>query len=284
MKRSNKIKADISSKIYHGFGYAAMIFVIIISVAPLLWVLLSSFKTNAEIVKSALSWPMTPSFDGYVKASETANIPLRYFTSLTITSCATLLALFIYSMASYVLARCDFKLKNVVFGLLISSMLIPVNAMVAPIYKTISILGLLDTKTGLVLIYAGFQMSLCLFIMRSYFMSIPKEIEESAYVEGAGFLRTFLSIMIPIALPALTSAAVLTFIFSWNDLLFSMLLTSSEKNRTLPLTMVLFDAMFSYDLTAMFAALVLCILPNVLMYLFLQKYIMSGLVAGAVKG
>ncbi len=279
----SRVRVDGVSRAFRLLSYVVMFFVIVVSVAPLLWVLLSSFKTNAEIVESALTLPMTPSFQGYFDASETANIPQRYLTSATVTSFATILALIIYSMASYALARFNFKLRNVCFAILISSMLLPVNAMVVPIYQTISSLGLLDTKTGLVLLYTGFQMALCLFIMRSFFLSIPKEIEESAYVEGAGYFRTFISIMLPIARPAVTSAAVLTFIYSWNDMLFAMLLTSSESNRTLPLTITLFTAMFSYDLRAMFSALVMCMIPNVILYLLLQRFIMQGLVAGAVK-
>jgi raffinose/stachyose/melibiose transport system permease protein len=275
---------DAAKSLYRIFCYVVFIIVILVSVGPLLWVVLSSFKTNAEIVESALTFPMTPSFKGYLAAGKTANIPLRYFSSFIVTISTTILALIIYSMASYVLARRKFMLRGLIFSLLVSPILIPRNALIVPIYQTIRSLGLYDTRYALILVYTGFEMALCIFIMRSYFMSIPQEIEESAYVEGASFFTTFFRIMLPIAKPALTSAAVLTFIYSWNDLLYAMILISSEEKRTLPLTMVLFTSMFSYDLPAMFAALVLCIIPNIVIYLLLQKHIMSGLISGSVKG
>ncbi len=127
-------------------------------------------------------------------------------------------------------------------------------------------------------------MSMCLFLMRSFFLSIPKELEEAAYMEGAGFYRTFFKIMLPISKPALASSAVITFIGAWNELLYALLLTSKEVNRTLPLTMKYFTSMFSFHYTPMFAALVMCIVPTILVYVLLQNQIMESMVAGAVKG
>lgn len=278
------IKRDAASKVYRIIGYIFMAFVILISIGPLVWVFLSSFKTNNEILESAFTVPKTPSLVGYQIAFETANIPMRFLTSLLVATSTTVISLVIYSMAAYVLARCKFRLRGAVFGLLISSLLIPSNAMIQPIYSTVQALGLYDTKAGLILIYTGFSMSMCLFLMRSFFLSIPKELEEAAYIEGAGFYRTFFKIMLPISKPALASSAVMTFIGAWNELLYALLLTSKEVNRTLPLTMKYFTSMFSFNYTPMFAALVMCIVPTILVYVFLQNQIMESMVAGAVKG
>ncbi|MCL2034380.1 MAG: carbohydrate ABC transporter permease [Oscillospiraceae bacterium] len=275
---------DKTFAIYAVLGYIVLLFVLLVSIAPLIWVLLSSFKTNNEILSSAFSLPHSPSLVGYRIASDTANIPMRFLTSLTVASSTTVVSVFIYSMAAYVLARCEFKLRNAIFGLLICSLLIPSNAMIQPIYSTIKALGLYDTKFALILVYTGFAMAMCLFLMKSYFQSIPKELEEAATIEGAGFFTVFWKVILPISKPALASSAILTFINSWNELLYALLLTSKEVNRTLPLTMKYFTSMFSFNFTPMFAALVMCIAPTILIYVLLQEQIMESMVAGSVKG
>jgi len=284
--RKNNIVSMESIKKYVGFAfeYFIMGFVVLISVFPLVWVFLSSFKTNNEILESAFTIPKTPSFIGYQIAIETTAIHWRFFTSLIIASAATVTAIIIYAMAAYVLARMQFWLKGFVFALLISSILIPTNAMIQPVYTIVKSLGLYDTKYALILVYSGFAMPMCLFLLRSYFLSIPNEIEESAYIEGAGFIQTFRQVMLPIAKPAVASASVLTFIGAWNELLYALLLTSSEKNRTMPLTMKYFTSMFAFNYTPMFAALVMCIIPTIIIYIVLQEQIMESIIAGSIKG
>ena len=266
------------------FEYGIMGFVVLISVFPLVWVLMSSFKTNLEILDSAFSIPKTPSFIGYSIALETAAIPMRFLTSMLVASFTTAIAVIIYAMASYVLARSKFRMKNAIFALLISTLLIPTNAMIQPIYTIVRALGLYDTKGALILVYTAFAMPMCLFLLRSYFISIPTEIEESAYIEGASFFQTFWRIMLPLARPAVASAAVMTFISAWNELLYALLLISTDSNRTMPLTMKYFTSMFSFNYTPMFAALVLCIAPTVILYVLLQEQIMQSVIVGSVKG
>jgi len=233
---------------------------------------------------SAFSIPRTPSFIGYKIAMETASLHLRFLTSLIVASSSTVAAICIYAMAGYVLARVEFRFKGAIFALLISSLLIPTNAMIQPVYSVIKGLGLYDTKLALILVYTAFAMPMCLFLLRSYFYSIPDELEEAAYIEGAGFFRTFWSVILPVAKPVIASASVLTFIASWNELLYALLLTASERNRTLPLTMKYFTQMFTFNYTPMFAALVICILPTITIYIIMQEQIMESIVVGSVKG
>jgi raffinose/stachyose/melibiose transport system permease protein len=265
------------------FVYFIVLFVLFISLVPLAWVLIASFKTNAEILSSALTLPKSPSFAGYRWAFKLAKLQYKFATSLIVAISTTVGALAIYSMAAYVLARTNFKFRGLVFTLLISSILIPINTMVQPVYEIIRRLGLYDTKLALILVNIGFSMPTCLFLLRSFLLNLPTELEESAYIEGASFPRTFWQIILPLAQPALTSAAVLTFLGTWNELLYAILLTSSERNRTLPLAIRYFVQQFTFDYSAMFAALVLYIVPSLAIYVILQNQIMEGLVAGAVK-
>lgn len=264
--------------------YSVMIFVVLICLFPLVWVFVSSFKSNIDILSSALTLPKSLSFKGYESAIKITRLEMRFVTSLIVTLSTTAISIVIYSMSAYVLARAKFKFKGVIFTLLISSILIPANAMIQPVYTVIKSLNLYDTKFALILVYTAFSMPMCLFLLRSYFLSIPNELEESAYIEGAGFFRTFWSIMLPCAKPAVASAAVLTFIGSWNELMYALLLTSSEENRTMPLAMKYFTSMFSFDYSAMFAAVVMCVLPTIIVYIILQEQIMESVVAGSIKG
>ena len=273
-----------SNVIYFSIGYIIMLIVVLISTLPFIWALVSSFKTNMQILGSAFSLPSSLDFSGYKIALQTANIPSRFKNSVIIATISTSASIIIYGMAAYGLARFEFKLRNFIFSLLICTLLIPTNAMIQPVYATINFFGLYDTIWALVLTYTAFRMPLCLFIMRSYFLSFPKEIEESAHIEGAGFMRTFIQIVLPMSKPTVACAAVLSFIDSWNELLYAMLLTSKESNRTLPLAMKFFVSMFSFNLTAMFAAMVLCMLPTIIVYVFLQEQIMESMIAGSVKG
>lgn len=264
--------------------YAVMAFVILICVFPMLWLLFSSFKTNMEVLGSAFGWPQTPSFRGYAEAIEITKIHLRYGTSLIVSGTATVLSLIIYSMAGYVLGRFHFKGKGFIYALLLSSLLVPSDAMIQPIYRLINQLGLYDTKAALIIVYTAFSMPMALFLIKSSFSDVPRELEEAAYAEGAGFLTTFGKIMLPLVQPALISVAVLTFIGNWNELLYALLLTSSEQNRTLPLMLKYFTSSFSFNYPAMFAAMVMYIAPSILIYILLQEQIMTSMVAGAVKG
>ena len=264
--------------------YGVMLFIVVICIFPLIWVFLSSFKTNSEIMASAFSIPRTPSFVGYKIAMQTAALHLRFLTSLIVASSTTALAILIYGMAAYALARIRFPFRSAIFALLISSLLIPTNAMIQPVYTVIKAFGLYDTKLALILVYTAFAMPISLYLLRSYFLSIPNELEEAAYIEGAGFFRTFRSIILPVAKPVLASASVLTFIASWNELLYALLLTASERNRTLPLTMKYFTQMFTFNYTPMFAALVVSVLPTIVIYIVMQEQIMESIVAGSVKG
>lgn len=266
------------------FDYLIMLLVVFVSIAPLIWIFISSFKTNKQILSSAFSLPTSLYLEGYTIAIETANIPMRFLTSVIVAGSSTILAVLIYSMAAYIFARVQFKGRNFLFFLLLSSMLIPSNAMVQPVYFVVKSLGLYDTKSGLILVYTGFAMAMTLALMRSAFMRIPRELEEAAYLDGAGFFRAFVQVMLPISKPAMASSAILAFINSWNEFLYAMMLTSSESNRTMPLMIKYFTSSFSFNYTSMFAALVLCILPTLVMYIFLQEKVAESMIAGSVKG
>lgn len=266
------------------FEYGMMFFLLAISVLPLIWVFISSFKNNMEVLDSPFTWPSKFTLQSYADAIRISKLPVYYVNSLFISTASTFLALFIFAMAAYAVARFNFKGRYLIYIFLSTSLLIPINSMIQPIYFIIKKLQLYDTKIGLIFVYTAFGLPMSFFILRSYFLNIPREIEESAHIDGYGFFGIFTKIILPIAKPALCSAGVMLFLNSWNEFLFALLLTSSEKNRTLPLSLKYFVVNFSYDYPSLFAAIVMIVLPSIIIYVFLQEQIMESIVSGAVKG
>lgn len=277
MKKSGK------ERVLTVLKYIFMTICVVVALFPIIWVIMSSFKTNAEILSNGIALPKNPSFKGYRDALEISPILSYFWHSIIITVISTAVNVLLLAMASYVFARCRFRGKNILYFILSLSMVIPMTALLHPVYSVIQALGLYDTRTGLILVYTALNMPMSLLILRGTFSSIPKAIEEAAYVDGAGFVRTFFQIMMPCAKGGLTSAAVLAFLQSWNEFTFALVLTSGEKARTLPLSLSYFTAQFSFNYTAMFAAVTIAVIPSIVIFAIFQEQVVSSLTAGSVK-
>ncbi|MDR1902475.1 MAG: carbohydrate ABC transporter permease [Treponema sp.] len=266
------------------FAILFMALIVFVSVGPFLWVFLSSFKTNREIL--TFSWDMGSGIHirNYINAFKIAPIARYFMNSVIVTALAMALNLMFMSMAAYVLARCTFRFKTAIRTLFSIGLLIPGAALLLPLYTSIRAIGLYNNVWGLILVFTAFGMPTSVFIMSSYFLTIPKEMEESPYIDGAGFLRTFLVIMLPLARPAFATAGIMQFLLCWNEFQFSLTLTTGHEARTLPVALYYFKSAFASDYGAMFAAIVLISIPSIIVYIALQKQIISGLAAGAVKG
>ena len=266
------------------FSYLFMALCVLVALFPIVWVVLSSFKTNREILSNGLQLPSTFSFSGYKQALEMAPILKFFVNSLIVSFASTALNVFILAMAGYVFAKKKFRFKNLIFGILSLSMVIPSTALMSPVYTVITKLHLYDTKMALILVYTALNMPISLMILRSAFAAIPTELEEAAYIDGAGFFRTFWQVMMPCAKGGLASAAVLAFLGSWNEFTFALLLTSSTSTRTLPLSLSYFTSQFSFNYTAMFAAITIAVLPSIIVFSIFQEQVCSSLTACSVKG
>ncbi|AEV30192.1 ABC-type sugar transport system, permease component [Sphaerochaeta pleomorpha str. Grapes] len=261
-----------------------VLFIFVVALGPLLWVFLSSFKSNTQILSNALSLPESLSFKNYSMAFKLAPITKFYGNSVIVAVCATLLNVVAVSMSSYVLARFKFRMRNflkILFGL---ALLIPAAAIMQPLYLNMKALGFYDTLTGLIICYAAFSIPVSMYVMMSYYLTIPRELEEAAVIDGAGFNTTFWKIIFPLANPAMATCGVLAFIGAWNEFQIAMILTSRTSKRTLPIALLYFKSQFASDYGAMFAATMVVVIPSIVVFILLQKQVVSGLVAGAVKG
>ncbi len=261
-----------------------LIFITAISIGPLFWVFISSFKTNREILASAYALPLSWKPVGYIAALKLSPIFLFYRNSIIISFSATALNLLVVSMSSYVISRYNFKGKMFFTYLISSSLLIPTAALMMPIYIIWTKMGLYDSMLGLIIVYAALGLPTSFFVLRSYFINIPKELEEAAYLDGASFSTTFFKIIMPTVKSGMSTAAILEFLTAWNEFMFALILTKSKEVRTLPLALSYFTSQFSFNYTAMFAGIIMVVLPSIVIYTILQEQVTTSMVAGSIKG
>ena len=264
--------------------YLFLALIVIISLGPILWMLLSSFKTNAEILGGVGFFTGSLSIKNYITAVTMSPIAFFYRNSILVSLGTILLTLVVVGMSAYAVTRFEFRYKKLIIGVISLSLLIPGAALMQPLYTTINSLGMTNSLLGLILVYAGFALPTSFYILSSYFLTVPKEMEESAYLDGASFVATFTKIIVPISKPGFATASIITFLNAWNEFQFALILTTGTKARTLPMTLFYFNSQFSSDYGAMFAGTILVIVPSIAIYLLLQEQVVAGLSAGAIKG
>lgn len=284
-KRMDETGSQRFFRILRGIlSYLFVIIILIVSLVPIVWVFMSSFKSNTEILNRALSLPTVWSLKNYVTAFEMVPIATFYGNSAVVAVVATLLNVLVLSMSSYVLARFRFKGSRKLKSLFGLALLIPSAALLQPLYLTMKTLGFYDQLLGLIICYAAFSLPVSMYILTSYYLTIPLELEEAAYIDGAGFYYTFWRVIFPLAKPAMATCGVLAFLGAWNEFQIAMTLTSSTEKRTLPIALLYFKSQFASDYGAMFAATMVVIIPSIVVFILLQKQVTEGLVSGAVKG
>ena len=266
------------------FIYFLEICVIVISVFPILWVIMSAFKTNGEILSDPLALPTSVSFDVFIHLFENYNFPQYFLNSLLAAGVSTIVSLLFFAMGGYVLAKYRFPGRTLLFVLFTVTLLVPAHSKTQPIFRLIMNLGLYDNLWGVTLVYLSTGMAMSIFILRAGFMSIPKSLDEAAIVDGAGFMRVFWSINLPLARGALATAGILMFLNNWNEYYFASLLTMSDSQRTLPIALSYFTSEFSYNYTQLFAALTIVVLPGIILYIFAQEQVQVSMASTGIKG
>jgi raffinose/stachyose/melibiose transport system permease protein len=283
---SNKIKNKLSATdvIAKFFKWFFIIFFLIMTVVPLIWLIVASFKTNLEYQMEPFALPKEWQFQNYVKAMHMGNLPSLFMHSVIVAVGTCIINLLITSMASFVIAREKFKFNNTILSILLAGVMIPIIALMVPYYKISIGLGLYDTLWGLIVTYTALNIPISIFLIHGFMLSLPKELEEAGVIDGCNFRQRFFKIVLPLTKPGLVTAGTLLFIFCWNEFTYAMLLTSSEASRTLQLGIRYFKSQFVIDYTSMLAAIVITMIPTIFVYIFLHDKIISGMTTGAVKG
>lgn len=264
--------------------YLVMLFVVVISVIPVVWVMISSLKTNGEILSGPFTLPASLNFSAYQYLFEQFNFLQYFMNSVIVSVIPTVAGVIIYAMGAYAIAKFYFPFRDLMYSLLVITLLVPAQARTQPIFSLIFQTGLYDTHLALILVYLSGGLAVSMFILRSGFMSVPRELTEAATIDGAGFFRIFWQVNLPLAGNALITAGILMFLGNWNEYYFANLLTSSMETKTLPIISSMFVTEFSYDYTKTFAALTLMILPGIILYAFAQEKVQQSFAASGIKG
>jgi raffinose/stachyose/melibiose transport system permease protein len=278
------LKIVLGSRLMWILNYLVLLFTVCVSLVPIIWIFISSFKSNKAILNSPFSLPTHINFDAYYQVLKISNFLNYTVNSVVISISSTAIALLFYALAAYSFAKFDFRGKKILFILFSVTLLIPGHATAQPIFSLINITGLYDTRLALIVVYISAGLAVSLFILRATFMSIPRELDEAAYMESANFWQVFFFVNLPLAKAGLSTAGILMFLANWNEFFYGFMLTSSELNRTLPVALQFFTEQFSYNYTQLFAALTLVTLPSIILYLLAQEQVQQSIVSGGVKG
>lgn len=278
------MESKIGKGLLAAIKYIFLLFFVFISVGPMVWAFLSSFKTYAEINSSALSLPSSFNMKNYADAFKYAPIGKYFLNSILIVGISVLVTVVFVAMCAYVTARFRFAFKPILILMISASLMLPAQAISQPLFALFKELHLYDTKLGLIIVYSAMGIPMSFFVMTSYYQTISTALEESAYIDGASFLQTFLRIILPLAKPGLVTIAMLQFINTWNEFYFALMLTSGDTARTVPIALNYYMGTFANNYSALFAAVVVTVLPTILVFIVLQRQVMESLTAGAVKG
>ena len=251
---------------------------------PIIWMGYSSLKSQKEFALDTVGLPKVLHFSNYVQAMEEGKLAGYFSNSMFNTVITVLIVLVIAFVTAYCLARFTFKGRNLIYYLFLSGMLIPIYALLIPIFIEFKTLGLLNKKITLILPYIAFAMPTAIFLIESYVKSIPAELEEAAYMDGCSITKTMFFIIMPVCRPVLATTAILTFLHTWNEFPLALVLIRSNSLKTMPIGLTNFVGTYTVNYPLMMAALVISTLPVILMYFLFYNQIMQGMVAGAVKG
>ncbi len=262
-----------------------IIFFAVYTLFPLIWLVISSLKTNFEFLAgSPFSLPAAPQWQNYTNALSVAGLGRMLLNSAFVGVMATVFNVIIASMSAYCISRFRFNGREQIFTLFTAGILVPLNALMVPYFVIINKLGLYNTYGGMILLYCAIGIPMSTFLIRGLMDSIPMEVEEAAYIDGCGFFGRFFHVILPLSRTGIVTAATFEFLTCWNEFVFANLIVSSEKLRTIQVGIRYFTNQFSTDYVSMYAAIVISIVPSILGYILFQEQIISGMTSGAVKG
>jgi raffinose/stachyose/melibiose transport system permease protein len=256
----------------------------LITLGPLLWMVVLSFRTNTAVYRDPFALPDPFIWTNYTEVFQRTHFTTYFLNSVIVVSIALVVIVAFSSMAAYAFARFSFRFSNIMFWAFMATLMVPNQVVLVPLFRTLGPLHLISTRQGLIIVYVAFALPLSIYILRAFFQTIPTELAEAAKIDGADDWRTFWSVMLPVAAPAVTAVATYQFIVLWNEFLFAVVLIQNDNLRTLPLGQMQFNGEYNQDLAGMAAALTMAALPVLALYITFADQFQKGMSAGAVKG
>ena len=278
----------MSHKIGQRIGHALMNIILVVfsfsCVFPIIWIGYSSLKTDAEFSVNSMGLPAAPTFQNYVSVITSTKMPQYIWNSFKTSVMSVVLVLLFAFILGYIFARFTFIGKNALYLYVMMGMLIPIHALLVPIYIQLRDLGLLNRQVTLTFPYVAFGLPLAMVLTESFVKSIPRSFEEAAYIDGAGFLRTMFQIILPLAMPILSTVIIITFFYCWNEFSFALVLTNDDSVRTIPVGLTMFKSAYKVNYPRLMAGILLSMLPVMILYFMFSDRIIRGMMAGAIKG
>lgn len=274
--------------------YLLVALIVVTVLAPYLWMFICSLSTKADLIAKPYKWiPQHPTLQNYKDlifgtnntTTDAANqFVMALKNSLIISVCCTGVSLLVGLLASFAFSRFRFRGKGIALNTILFMQMIPPIALLIPMYMLMLRLNLMDNKWALIIIYLSFTLPFVIWIMKGYLDGIPMELEEAAWIDGCGKLKSFFVVVLPISASGLASTTIFAFIIAWNEFFYALNFTSTLSSKTLPVLITEFSSKFGNDFILTSTAGIMASLPPVLIALIFQKYIISGLSSGAVKG
>ncbi|TKH44618.1 carbohydrate ABC transporter permease [Paenibacillus sp. FSL R10-2782] len=261
-----------------------MILVALIFLVPFYFLFVNSVKSFGDLLTDSAAWPQTFVWSNYVRAWSITRFPEALWNSLVVTVVSNLSLALISSMAAYRMVRHPTRYNRVLFTLFVAAMVIPFQSVMIPLVKVVSTLDLMNSISGLVICYLGFGAPMSIFLFHGFVKGVPVEVEEAATVDGCTPYGVFFRIVYPLMLPMMVTVIILNTLWIWNDYLLPSLVLQKAELRTIPIATYAFFGQYTKQWDLALPALVLGILPVIVFFLAMQKYIIQGIMAGSVKG
>lgn len=259
---------------------------IIVAIYPVIWLILSSFKTQNEFtLNSAFSLPHTFSFENYIKAWTTGNMGRSFLNSAICTAGSMILIVVTAVPLSFALVKMRWKRNKTINRYILIGMMVPVQVALIPLFSIYNNIGLTNSRIGLIFIYAAYSLPLSVTLLTGFFESVPNEMLEAAIIDGCNIYQVLLRIVFPLMKNSIMTVLTLQFMSSWNDLIFSQTLISRPEKQTIQTALIMFNGSYGQvDWGPLFAAMAIAVIPTLVIYLFLSKFMIRGMTAGAIKG
>jgi N-acetylglucosamine transport system permease protein len=257
----------------------------IIVIVPFLWVVLSSFKTTKEILASPFSLPAHWSFDNYAHAWTDAGIRQFFLNTVIVVGVALVLVMLLGAMCAYVLARFTFRGARAIYYLMLAGLTFPIFLAIVPLFFILKNIGLINTLPGLIMVYVAFALPFTVFFLYAFFRSLPDDVYEAALIDGAGEWRAFFRIMLPMARPGIAAVAIFNFLGLWNQFLLPVALNTDQDRYVLTQGMASFASQAGYavDFGALFAAVVITVVPVLIVYVIFQRRLEGSVSRGTFR-
>lgn len=263
----------------------ALLVYIAVALFPLYWLLKIAVTPDKLLYSEGVRlWPSHITWSHFRFVIENSDFPIFFRNSVIVSGSTAVVVTALSSLSGYALSRFSFRFKFWLVGLMLVTQMFPLVMLVAPIFKLLSPLGLTNSLTGLVIVYTAFNLPFATFLMQSFFDGIPKDLEEAAMIDGASQFTAFREIILPLTLPGIAATLGFVFTAAWSELLFALMLISGNDAATFPVGLLGFVSKFAVDFGQMMAAGVLALIPACIFFLLIQRYLVQGLTAGAVKG